>query len=1214
MKSRILKFLVVSIFAGAAITLQSLSVSAVPANPCWQNAVQPDGEKFSVRLHGDEHFSWIESETGDVVDKGDDGYWYVDEIRNNKLMMSTSRYSKKGVLKNSIKSNDMMKMKDSLNSTDSTTGSSESTDSTSSTYSAASDVANAENITLAQQQGADATVMTNSVLPTSATFSTHPSARVNRKALIVLVSFSDKSLTYTDDQQWSNMFFGTDGSTVRNFYDEESNGSFIFGPVSETYGNSNDGVVKVLLDDKTHPGVRGKTNDQINSAFDAMLPEVMSKLDPYVDFAGCDTNGDGKISPQELCIAVVLAGNELASSSTYPGIWGHEYCSSLKQTTYDGVTFDSHDFSNEGEIQSGNMLTIGEICHELAHCFGAIDLYNNWSTTVSDFSLMSSGCWRCLQGELLGQTPTHLDPYNNVLTGILYPVTGNRAGTCVVKSSALSKNIIRINTTDPKIYYLIENRQLEGFDTPLATSCNYGGIAVWKINQHSGDNSGGRDSWLVDMKQADNGLNLVGNYKNPFYAADQGRTQLGADTAPNTRLPDGTDSQVGITTLSNSGDSMDIQVSAPEVYVDTQNKGPVIQSFMASTSTIKSSSEAVCLKAVVKENSASISAVTFSIGVSNAPVSPLSFQGICTSTSQGFKTYEASYVPMDYSDSSSIFFNVKATDSNGNISSWNGVKPSVTVDTSAANANLSLGKSVTASSQLSGQPSENAVNGSLADGWSTADGNNSWLRVDLGSVMTVNRWKVIHESGSGSGNTGTFTRSFRLQISDDGVNNWRDIDWVDNWAGLGVTDRPVQPFKSRYVRLFINSADSDNYARIHEFQLYNDPITGVEASFDTQNPTQTNGDARYLGTPHYTDSVAYSKNVSGYYQGTSPECTLRTGECSHNGQSSLLVEGSDNSAVVSYCYYTVYDNLNTKVSADTVLSYWTCPQNDSGRYIGVDIEFTDGRCLRDNYNVVDQNGIAIHPNSGHGTVGQWSLVKANIGAYAGCVIKRILIAYDNYDGTGQYKGYIDDIAIREEDQNAKGIIADFDGSLSNESRQQKPLGTANYVDSCFNKMLVSGCDGASAPVCRPKTNEQTYSGDTSLYVAGTANGNSSYYACFAYFTVYDNVNYTVNPKTNLSYWIFPQTDNARHIGVDIEFTDGTSLRNSRAVDQNGVWLHPDGNTGPGGRGNLNQWNFITSNIGHWVSGKTIKKITIGYDRPRTSGIFKAYIDNIDIEN
>jgi len=83
------------------------------------------------------------------------------------------------------------------------------------------------------------------------------------------------------------------------------------------------------------------------------------------------------------------------------------------------------------------------------------------------------------------------------------------------------------------------------------------------------------------------------------------------------------------------------------------------------------------------------------------------------------------------------------------------------------------------------------------------------------------------------------------------------------------------------------------------------------------------------------------------------------------------------------------------------------------------------------------------------------------------------------------------------------------------------------------------------------------------------------------------------------------------VAIDMIFVDGSDLRDSGAVDQYGVRLHPQ-YQGDGGHLAVNAWNHIVSNIGANVAGKTIDHILVGYDQPANTGPYRGYIDDIQI--
>ena len=145
-------------------------------------------------------------------------------------------------------------------------------------------------------------------------------------------------------------------------------------------------------------------------------------------------------------------------------------------------------------------------------------------------------------------------------------------------------------------------------------------------------------------------------------------------------------------------------------------------------------------------------------------------------------------------------------------------------------------------------------------------------------------------------------------------------------------------------------------------------------------------------------------------------------------------------------------------------------------------------------------------------------------------------------------------------------------------------------------------------------------GGTALLYSGKDNSSTT---SFAYMEVFDlsNQNIVVGPNTTLAYWIFPQSSsnspglasgsNSTCVAIDMIFTDGTDLRDSGAVDQNGNQLHPAHQCGHLA---LDQWNLVTSDIGTKVSGKTIRRIDVGYDQPANTGGYRGYIDDISLTN
>jgi len=96
----------------------------------------------------------------------------------------------------------------------------------------------------------------------------------------------------------------------------------------------------------------------------------------------------------------------------------------------------------------------------------------------------------------------------------------------------------------------------------------------------------------------------------------------------------------------------------------------------------------------------------------------------------------------------------------------------------------------------------------------------------------------------------------------------------------------------------------------------------------------------------------------------------------------------------------------------------------------VDLAFTDGTYLSD-LGAIDQHGFPLSPR-GQGAskalyVNQWNDVASRIGSVAaGKTVDRILVAYDSPDGPAKFRGWIDDVALRQvAPQKPKAHLSDY---------------------------------------------------------------------------------------------------------------------------------------------------------------------------------------------
>ena len=167
----------------------------------------------------------------------------------------------------------------------------------------------------------------------------------------------------------------------------------------------------------------------------------------------------------------------------------------------------------------------------------------------------------------------------------------------------------------------------------------------------------------------------------------------------------------------------------------------------------------------------------------------------------------------------------------------------------------------------------------------------------------------------------------------------------------------------------------------------------------------------------------------------------------------------------------------------------------------------------------------------------------------------------------------------------------------------------NFWTAGNNPIGVSGYLSNISPECSVRSGEAAHTGSSALMYSGTANGVSTNYL---YYKVVDLSSNPISIVSNsaISYWIYPQTDNARYVGVDFHCTDGSTLRDSGIIDSNGASVHP--NAGHGGNIGLNSWTQINASLAS-LAGKSIDRIWVAYDRPGSTGQYRGYIDDINID-
>ncbi|KQN97149.1 M6 family metalloprotease domain-containing protein [Paenibacillus sp. Leaf72] len=517
-----LKFLFTSVFSLICVLCIHTSVFAAPAYNGVVEMEQPSGESFQATMHGDEWFHWASTNDGDVLIQDQQGYWNYAELTSNDLKSTGEKYKidkkpAKAVDENHLttwvnKYNPQAQKKQEL-------------------------INELQKESSSSLERSESKEFTGSLQNIDGTVT---SVSGTKKLLVLLIEFTNIDIAYSDND-WSNKFFSANQKSIKDYYNEVSNGKVQLTPASELYGTQNDGVVKVKLD-YDHPDTSGKSMGTV-------ITDAMTKADLAVNYASFDTNNDQVIDSKDgFYIVTILAGNEEASGGPAPNVWAHQ--SFAPDTNHDGVTVSGM-YTAQGEKQYGHMATIGLLAHELGHSFGLPDLYGS-NNHVGELSIMANGSWNSLQGEDYGATPTHMDAWSKVKLGFVTPVVVNTTNNVTLHSILNNYNVIKIPLADNS-YFLVENRQKVGYDASLPTVS--GGIAIWHIDE-SMNNIQNDPHPFIDIEQS------VSEYQDSFYYTNNNHAaSFGPGTNPNSNTYTGNNSGVTITTTSTSNSAMNTTVT-----------------------------------------------------------------------------------------------------------------------------------------------------------------------------------------------------------------------------------------------------------------------------------------------------------------------------------------------------------------------------------------------------------------------------------------------------------------------------------------------------------------------------------------------------------------------------------------------------------------------------------------------------------------------------
>lgn len=291
-----------------------------------------------------------------------------------------------------------------------------------------------------------------------------------------------------------------------------------------------------------------------------------------------------------------------------------------------------------------------------------------------------------------------------------------------------------------------------------------------------------------------------------------------------------------------------------------------------------------------------------------------------------------------------------------------------------------------------GEVKENLVDGESGTKWLTFDPT-GWVEFDLDKPIKL----VTYALTSANDFAERDPRDWTLRGSTDG----KDWKTLDTRSGEAFSER----FQTR----------SYDLAEPAEYQHFRLDITRNNGADDILQLADVQFSTGGSGGPVPQDMLSLVD------RGPSGSPTAKAG-AGFTGKRALRYAGRHTADGRAYSYNKVFD-VNVAVGRDTQLSYRIFPSMADGdrdydaTNVSVDLAFTDGTYLSD-LGATDQHGFTLSPQ-GQGAskalyVNQWNNVVSRIGSVASAkTVDRILVAYDSPTGPAKFRGWLDDIAIRQ---------------------------------------------------------------------------------------------------------------------------------------------------------------------------------------------------------
>ena len=440
---------------------------AAKAHTGLTTITQSDGSQLTIRLHGDEHFSWY-STADDVLLVQVGNNYYVAQVEEDGTLKATPQLAhnagERGTVEEQVINN--QNKEKFLN------------------------LLNAEPQALAKPIG----TVTPAYFPHTG----------SPKALVILVEFQDVKFKTSDPvATFTHYLKGADGEAApkaNNAYvTNVTKGMVNHGSVSQYFNDMSKGqftpqfdIVGPVTVSNNSAYYGGNFGNSTDTNFAKMIAEACKNVSNKVNFADYDQNNDGYVD----LVYIIYAGySESFSGNSSDCLWPKSGTNNFYEPgtnnllMLDGKQICRYGINNELNATPSDWIDgkpllngIGLFCHEFSHTMGLPDLYPTVETSRVDNQ--NPEYWDLMDGgeyTYNGYFPTPYSPWEMDVMGWTTPIElGDEAKQVSLNSYASDRTAYKINGENNE-YLLIQNIQTDGWWGGI-TKAFKTGMLVWRID------------------------------------------------------------------------------------------------------------------------------------------------------------------------------------------------------------------------------------------------------------------------------------------------------------------------------------------------------------------------------------------------------------------------------------------------------------------------------------------------------------------------------------------------------------------------------------------------------------------------------------------------------------------------------------------------------------------------------------------------------------